>query len=149
MNILFDTNILLCYIRKDSRADWITERYQPFDDKNLALISIVSQAELLSLSLQFGWGDRKNEILNNLINQFLVIPIEAVDLVKIYAEIDAFSQGKLKDKPLQTGMSARNMGKNDLWIAATAHITHSKLITTDHDFDHLDNVYLDLVRIPV
>jgi tRNA(fMet)-specific endonuclease VapC len=34
-----------------------------------------------------------------------------------YAEIDAFSQGKLVTKTLS--MSSRNMGKNDLWIAAT------------------------------
>ncbi|WP_461100836.1 hypothetical protein [Spirosoma koreense] len=44
------------------------------------------------------------------------------DLVKYYAEIDAFSQGRLKTAPLK--FSARNMGKNDgsgrpIWITAT------------------------------
>jgi predicted nucleic acid-binding protein len=38
-------------------------------------------------------------------------------------------------------MSARNMGKNDLWIAATALATKATLITTDKDFDHLQNIY--------
>jgi predicted nucleic acid-binding protein len=39
------------------------------------------------------------------------------------------------------------MGKNDLWIAATASVTNSALITTDKDFEHLDGVYLDYVYV--
>lgn len=39
------------------------------------------------------------------------------------------------------------MGKNDLWIAATASVTNTTLITTDKDFVHLDNVYLKLVSV--
>ena len=66
---------------------------------------------------------------------------------KKYGEIDAFSQGKLTNKKLK--MSSRNMGKNDLWIAATASILNAKLITTDKDFDHLDKEYFDLIRVEV
>jgi tRNA(fMet)-specific endonuclease VapC len=29
------------------------------------------------------------------------------------------------------------MGKNDLWIAASAAVTSAVLMTTDKDFDHL------------
>ncbi len=32
------------------------------------------------------------------------------------------------------------MGKNDIWIAATAFILDFKLITVDGDFKHLNNV---------
>lgn len=32
------------------------------------------------------------------------------------------------------------MGKNDLWIAATAITYNIPLITTDADFDHLDGL---------
>lgn len=32
---------------------------------------------------------------------------------------------------------ARNMGKNDLWIAASAKAAGATLLTTDGDFDHL------------
>ncbi|MBK9016619.1 MAG: PIN domain-containing protein [Saprospiraceae bacterium] len=46
-------------------------------------------------------------------------------------------------------MSARNMGKNDLWIAATAHATQATLLTTDMDFNHLDGVFFDLERIDI
>jgi predicted nucleic acid-binding protein len=67
------------------------------------------------------------------------------EVVERYAEIDAFSQGKLKGK--QNQFSARNMGKNDIWIAATASIFNLELVTTDKDFNHLDKVYLELKLI--
>jgi len=66
-------------------------------------------------------------------------------IIDAYVEIDTFSQGKHETKQLK--LSARNMGKNDLWIAATALATSSKLMTTDKDFLHLDKAYFDLVLI--
>jgi len=39
------------------------------------------------------------------------------------------------------------MGKNDLWIAATALLTNSKLITTDSDFRHLDDTFFEVILI--
>ena len=39
------------------------------------------------------------------------------------------------------------MGKNDVWIAATAMATDSKLITSDSDFDHLDGEFFDVLHI--
>lgn len=72
----------------------------------------------------------------------LVIPIAQQDIFRAYGQIDAFSQGKLSTPPL--GMSARNMGKNDLWIAATAHVTQATLVTTDKDFGHLHTHFLEV-----
>ncbi|WP_353485140.1 hypothetical protein [Haliscomenobacter sp.] len=62
-----------------------------------------------------------------------------------YAQIDAFSQGKLKDQPLNN--SPRNMGKNDLWIAATASVFNLELMTLDQDFNHLNVAFLELVAL--
>jgi predicted nucleic acid-binding protein len=39
------------------------------------------------------------------------------------------------------------MGKNDIWIAATASVFDLKLVTTDKDFDHLEEEYIDLLHI--
>jgi len=39
------------------------------------------------------------------------------------------------------------MGKNDLWIAATASVTGAGLMTIDGDFDHLDGKFLELIKI--
>lgn len=38
---------------------------------------------------------------------------------------------------------ARNMGENDLWIAATAAVYDISLLSTDRDFEHLDGVFLE------
>ena len=62
------------------------------------------------------------------------------ELIEAYYTIDAFSQGNLKERPLNS--SAKNMGKNDLWIAATAHVAKAELITMDGDFDHLNGEFL-------
>ena len=65
-------------------------------------------------------------------------------ITRLYAQIDAFSQGKLQTAPLKS--SARNMGKNDIWIAATALYLDMELHTTDNDYDHLPGMGLRLVK---
>lgn len=39
------------------------------------------------------------------------------------------------------------MGKNDLWIAATSSALDIPLITCDGDFDHLNENFLELIKI--
>jgi tRNA(fMet)-specific endonuclease VapC len=84
--------------------------------------------------------------LENLLRQIPVIDINGTDknLVEAYAEIDAYSQGKLEGKSL--GGSPHNMGKNDLWIAATAKVAGASLITTDDDFNHLNGVFIKVIK---
>jgi tRNA(fMet)-specific endonuclease VapC len=36
------------------------------------------------------------------------------------------------------------MKQNDLWIAATAHASNAKLLTTDKDFEHLRGAWIDV-----
>jgi tRNA(fMet)-specific endonuclease VapC len=144
LRYLLDTNILLHYIRRDAIAKQIDDQWHPFSSDNHAIISIVSFGEIRSLAIQSDWGDRKLFLLD----QFLKMVLKAdltLDIVERYAEIDAYSQGKSKTYILY--QSARNMGKNDLWIAATASVLNAKLLTTDADFDHLNNVYLDLQKV--
>jgi len=147
MNYLLDTNILVCFIRKSPLGDKLIGEFDLFGVKNLTMISIASHGEILSLCHQFGWGDKKRNNLTKILNQFLIIPIEAKDLVDAYAEIDAYSQGKLDLKPLPFGFTSKNMGKNDLWIAATALVTKSTLITTDADFDHLTPEVIQVIKV--
>lgn len=68
-------------------------------------------------------------------------------LVRYYAELDAFSRGKLRTAPLKS--SARNMGKNDIWqsaVAVAALYLDMELHTNDNDFDHLPALGLRLVK---
>ena len=87
--------------------------------------------------------------MQSLLEDFLQLPVAKNVLVERYAQIDAYSQGKLLNKPLPSGMSARNMGKNDIWIAATASLVNATLITADKDFDHLSDTFLKVVRIDI
>ena len=110
----------------------------------ILLIPAAVEAELFSIARQRSWGSKKLNTLTELIDKSIIIHTNE-EIVQRYAEIDAFSQGKDSARPL--GMSARNMGKNDLWIAATASVAAAVLITGDQDFDHLDGVFVSVKRL--
>ncbi|MFK7904102.1 MAG: type II toxin-antitoxin system VapC family toxin [Chitinophagales bacterium] len=145
MRYLLDTNILLLYLREDEIAIEIEANYQILDNNNLAFISVVSKGELKALALRNKWGNKRMRKLDTFLDLFLIVDINAEDIIDKYAEIDAFSQGKLASYP--SPLSARNMGKNDIWIAATTSVLEAQLITTDKDFEHLDEVFLNLLLI--
>ncbi len=65
------------------------------------------------------------------LQQFVVVHIDKPGILDAYVDVDVYSQSV-----------GRAMGKNDVWIAATASATKAELITTDHDFDHLFPTYL-------
>ena len=145
MYFLFDTNILLYYIRENATSSIIDSTYNPFGNGNTPVLSVVSVGEIKSIALRNNWGKAKLTKLRELMSLFVITDINSDDVLDVYAEIDAFSQGKLKNKPLK--MTARNMGKNDLWIAATATVTTAKLLTSDDDFDHLEGQYIEIIKI--
>lgn len=128
---LLDTGILLHLVRGSALARGLDARYALRTSPSAPLISIVSVGELNSLARQLGWGEVRWLRLRVLLQQFQVIPLEAAGIVDAYGEIDHFSIS-----------AGRTMGKNDLWIAATAHVTGARLLTMDRDFDHLDPRFL-------
>ena len=148
MRYILDTNILLHYLRESDLSLLIDQRYNPLDSNiHEAILCVVSVGEIRAISKINQWGEKKLDKIELLCEELLITDINTEDLIERYAEIDAFSQGKLKDRPLS--ISARNMGKNDLWIAATASILNATLLTTDLDFNHLHNVFLNLECIKV
>lgn len=46
MNYLFDTNILLYYLRASPMQQKIEQEYAPFDAQNTAFLSVVSVGEI-------------------------------------------------------------------------------------------------------
>lgn len=144
MNFVLDTNILLGYFREEPTILKKLEEIDLFSDGNFVFISIVSSAELMSLAKQRHWSEVNFQKMLDLLDDFLVVPIDSKQILAIYSDIDAYSQGKLKDKPLSIGTSARNMEKNDIWIAATAKLTDSTLITMDKDFQHLEGEFISV-----
>jgi tRNA(fMet)-specific endonuclease VapC len=131
--MILDTNVVIQHIRKQI----------PISSR--AVLPIVVVGELEAFALKSDWGYQKMVSLNSILEK---IPIADIDreITQIYAKVDAYSQGKLKSQQLPLGMSARNMGKNDLWIAAISLYFDFELHSIDNDFDHLVNFGLKLVK---
>lgn len=141
---LLDTNICLAFVRGNEIYKTIVRELSLNEEGSISIISIVTKAELLALGKKRGWGNKKIQKLNKLLEKLFIIDINNSDdeLMEAYYTIDAFSQGKLKERPLNS--SAKNMGKNDIWIAATAYVAQAELITMDDDFDHLNDEFFKI-----
>lgn len=137
---ILDTNIILLMVKRSSFGAYFKKTYRAQPNVFLGY-SYVSLGELDSLSQQNQWGSKRLSKLTQVLDSLQMIPISGQDLVDHYGRIDAYSQGKLPANPLPKGMSARNMGKNDLWIAATTAALGAALVTTDRDFDHLSPAF--------
>ncbi len=128
---LLDTNILVHSVRHDATWGRIRDEYQLLLIDPTPIISIVTAGELRSLALQFRWGPVKLDRMEFALGYFDVVPVEDPALVDNYAGIDAHFQ-----------LHGHNMGKNDLWIAATVVRFDAHLLTTDRDYDPLDPLFL-------
>ena len=149
-NIIIDTCVIVHIVRESESGKKCLEALSRFDDEPNIIISVVTKAEIESFSVQNNWGIPKIEKLNKVLNQITYIDISNSDktLVGAYTQIDAYSKRKTKDKNgnLLNG-SARKMGKNDIWIASTAYALNIPLITTDSDFDHLNDTLINVIKI--
>lgn len=148
MKYIWDTNILLNFIRQtDDFFAW-NDTYKFQDETTRVYMSIVSIGEIYSIAHQRNWQKRKRQRLREAL-EFVKkpLPIATKNIVEAYSRIDAYSQGKLVGNPLPKGMSSRNMGKNDIWIAATASVLDLKVVTTDNDFKHLQDVFLEVINL--
>ncbi len=134
--MIFDTNLIIQHVRKQVLLPV------------RVVIPVVVVGELEALALKNDWGYQKVKFLQHLLDAYPTADLNR-DITRIYAEVDVFSQGKSKQTSLPPGMTARNMGKNDLWIAATALYLDMELHTNDNDFDHLVHVNLKLVKQPL
>jgi len=141
MRYVLDTNIILHYLRKSPLAQRLDEQFAPISNQNEPFLPVVVRGEIESLAIQNNWGEQRMKSVEAFLGQLITADINAEDVIIRYAEIDAFSQGKLPGKIL--GTSSRNMGKNDLWIAAIASVLNA----TDANFDHLNGNFLTVERI--
>ena len=142
---LLDTGIVLGYARSAGYAEYVDKRFDIF--ANTPLVSVVSKGEMYSLAIQRNWGSNKLKLLDELLRKLPVVDINDDQIIRRYAEIDAYSLGRNSARPLLKGQTARQMGKNDLWIAASASVLRAALLTTDHDFDHLNTIFVEVIYI--
>ena len=147
MDYVLDTNIWVHIIRNTPYVLTVLEEKEIFSSENSIFMSIVTAGELYTLAARNNWGERKLKDLEEIIEEIQVVPISRMDLVKKYSEIDVFSQGFHATFPLPNSLSARNMGKNDLWIAATSLLLDATLVTMDNDFNHLSPFFISIEKI--
>lgn len=143
MNLLLDTNILM-HLAKNANVHHKSKLINP--DNRQAYASVVTIGELKSIALQNSWGAPKLQSLEDVLDDIVVIEITE-SLANLYAEIDAFSQRKNPAYAQYPFVTPRNMGKNDLWIAATAALLGLKLVTTDADFNHLNGNFIEVQHL--
>ena len=131
---LLDTNVLLFLVRGGPLGAYIDTRFGLRAAKQRPLVCIVSHGAVWVLARRNGWGEDKQSALRNLLENLVTVDLNHPRVVEAYVELDLVSQGH-RD-------GARNMGKNDLWIAASAKASGATLLATDGDFDHLIPAHL-------
>lgn len=149
-NIVLDTCIILHILRANDLGKKCLDEIEKLGEEVAIIISVVTKAELESLKFQQSWGVNRVQKLDAFLQSAICIDISSSDtsLLHSYAQIDSYSKRKGNDKhgkPLLG--SSHTMGKNDLWIAATAYSLDSTLMTADGDFDHLDKTFLNIIKI--
>lgn len=137
---VLDTGVLLVLLRGGARGRLVDERYALRSARRRPMISIVSHGEIRVLARRNGWGEAKLAALQHALDGMVTIDINRPAIIDAYVELDLVSQA-------YPG-GARNMGKNDLWIAACARAAAATLLTTDEDFGHLGPNHLDVEIIP-
>ena len=137
MDYLLDTNIILIYGRETEISTAIEEKYHLFDANNSLAVSIVTLGEIDAIIKKLDMGEKRKAHINTIISRLAKVKIDSKEVISRYGDIDAFRQGKLQKKG---DFSARNMGKNDIWIAATALSHDITLITNDNHFLNIGQI---------
>ncbi len=94
MMYIFDTNILIHFVRESPLKQVVEHEFAPFSYENEAWVSAVVLGEIRSIAMQNKWGEKRLKRLNDFLVEFLVLDLDIESLHQRYAEIDAFSQGK-------------------------------------------------------
>jgi tRNA(fMet)-specific endonuclease VapC len=121
--ILLDTSVVIHLVRGSTAGKAMDKAYGISTRDERPLISIVSLGEARAFASRRGWGDGKQENLVKLFRELVVVDIRSDDVLRKYAEIDAWAK--------DNGWA---LSDNDTWIAATAAATGAVLLTNDKDF---------------
>jgi predicted nucleic acid-binding protein len=126
---LLDTSVILHLVRGNSLGQQIRDTYDLHHCQPRPLVCVVSLAEARVLAETNGWGEAKRNALDTAFRSLTVVNISHPTVIDAYVKLDLHA----RSHPL----GARRMGKNDLWIAATAVAANAFFLTTDKDFECL------------
>lgn len=97
------------------------------------MVCVVTLGEIKAIAYRRGWGGKKLAELDCFLSKLLVVDINDARVIEAYAKISAHAT--------KHGWALHSQ-KNDLWIAATAHVTGNILLTTDKDFSEADGAFV-------
>jgi tRNA(fMet)-specific endonuclease VapC len=136
---LLDTCVLIHAIRETATGRRIVSERRLDSEAVRSAISIVTVGELYAFARRRGWGPPRMTALEELIGELDILDISNAEIIDFYAELDILRH---------TFVPRPAIGKNDLWIAATARYLDVPLITTDGDFLPYSPTHLNLVHYP-
>lgn len=148
--LVLDTCAIIHIIRGKATGKRVQDWINSLDSQPRQIISTVTKAEMLTFALMAGWQTNKNSFLQKFLAGVTYVDINNSDeqLIENYKLIDAYSKNKATDSNNNfKGGSHITMGKNDIWIAATAKTLNTTLLTSDADFDHLHPHVLTIKKI--
>lgn len=138
---VLDTNILLHYVRQSELVQEVERELNLLSQNAIPMIASVSIGEMEGFVQRQEWGQAKINRLKKLVEKIAVIDIAAADdqLMNAYATLWNYSKNALPGDKLGKSIG---IGQNDVWIAALAHTAKAALVTTDGDFDHLNDKWI-------
>ena len=134
--LLLDTSIVVHIFRGGAVGQRVDRAYGLRERPERPLISVVTVGEVLGFGRQRDWADKKMAALRRLLTELVVVDINHAAVLECYAD--------LRGRDRKGGW---NLSQNDTWIAATAVATGSLLLTTDRDFERVDQTILRSVYI--
>ena len=134
-----DTNIVLFLVRGKNLGKSIDQNYGLSAAPYQHTISIVTHGEMQVLCDRNNWGDGKRLALNKALTQFVTLDVVGSQIVEAYRKVEEANAAHPD--------GYRNMGKNDIWIAATAIVTGLPLLAADKDFNHLNGKLLEVLYV--
>lgn len=115
--VVVDTDVVSFLFKRDTRA----ELYRPHLTEKLLVISFMTLAEIDRWVLARNWGTERREKMEKHLRQFVVYPFER-DLCRKWAEVS--DQARRLGRQIQCA---------DAWIAATALLRETPLVTHNKD----------------
>jgi predicted nucleic acid-binding protein len=127
---LLDTNAISALMRADTRmAAWLSSIGT--DDR--VAVCTISRGEILFGLEKLVPGRRRNELEGKAGKLFAVLPCEPI----LSAAADRYANVKASQQ--RRGLP---LDENDLWIAATALVMNTTLVSRDRDFQAIEGLAL-------
>lgn len=145
--IVLDSSILIAMVKNANFRIFFEANYRSEEYEFLACFA--NEVEPLSMAKRRKWGQKKRSFLSETFSTLKFINEVSPAIKEAYVEMEAYSMGQHPARKLPQGVSAKRIGQNDLWIAATAYTENAALLTMDADFLILQDEFIEVLFIDV